>query len=1267
MEMPTRMARNKKDNLSPDGSGGPVADAHILEVESPAQAESDRGDDSEKSSRGLVIVGIGASAGGLGALKSFLDALPADTGMAFVLVPHLDPRHESMMVELLSQRTRMSICQAKQNTLVQPDHVYVIPPDKYIEIREGHLHLVTPGKPPAHRTAIDHFLKSLAEDQGELAVGIVLSGTGSHGTSGLKEIKLAGGMVMVQDPHSAQYEQMPQSAIDAGLADFVLSPQDMPGALIAYARHPYVNHVFEERRSNPLEPELGRILAILKTQTRYDFRWYRKKMMQRRVRRRMGLRQIAEPEAYLQFLREHPEEVTALHKDMLIGVTGFFREPEVFRFLEKEVLPELILRSDGKDPVRVWVPGCATGEEAYSLTMLLVERFLALGKTPLIQIFATDLDRESIARAREGVYPASIAEDVSPQRLIRFFVKLDRQYQIAREIRDAVVFAPQNLISDAPFSRLDLISCRNLMIYLELAVQQRLFPLFHFALKEGGYLVLGSSETVGRQNDLFEPVAKKLRIFRRIPSARRDAELPLLVGGPAPSPEPLPAPHTPLAETMRRILLDAFGPAAVLVNVGGEVLSFYGSTTEYLEFPSGEPSRDLISLLRSGLRSKARVCMQKALREQTRVEAHGHVRRGGAYVPCRIAAIPVREPKEVRGYLLITFQDELPGKPATPLRAPEDASLLTQLEDDLKTTREDLQITIEELESSNEELKAANEEMMSMNEELQSANEELETSKEELQSMNEELTTVNAQLQEKIEELDAAYTDLNNVLTSSDIATVFLDRNMRIRRFTPPTRKLMNVMPSDIGRPLADLSFRFEDSTIIEEAEEVLEHLSSSEKEISTQDGHAYIRRILPYRTRSNRIEGVTVTFMDITDRKEKETRLNAAFAGLEEQVSRRTAALTAIRDVAVQANAALTVEEIMDAALRRICDYNGWKSGYAYRLPEDGGDDILPVVVWNTRANREFDRLRNTLAGAPIKLGQGVAGRALVTGQPEWTEDLGRDLPSPVAEAAAPLGFRAAFAYPILTENRVVALLLFFADAAEEPATQVSDFIASVVNQVTLVIEREHLSRQLREMSAYEQVRLSQDLHDAIGQQLAGLIMSLDSLSRRLGAKESEEAPALEEATRMLRETLQQVRLLARGLGDIPVGPGALAAALEQLTANNPAALHSQLQCRAKVDRTVDVEDPDVAIQLYRIAQEALHNAISHSHGNELELLLRREKEDLVLEIRDDGIGLPRTPVLGMGLRIMQQRARLIGAKLEMRGDQGTHIVVRVPRGGGS
>jgi two-component system, chemotaxis family, CheB/CheR fusion protein len=826
-----------------------------------------------RSSSGPLIVGIGASAGGLDAFKRFLSAMPPRSGMAFVLVPHLDPDHKSMMPELLARMTAMPVAEAQNGKPVEADRVYVIPPNRYLAIRDGRIRLTAPEEPRPLRTAIDSFLRSLAEHEKERAIGIILSGTGSHGVLGLSAIKLGGGMVMVQDPATAEYDQMPKAAIAAGTVDYVLPPERMPEALLKYGAQPYVTADGAEDAAAEATG-LTRILALLRARTKYDFRCYRKTMLMRRIQRRMGLAHVQKLSDYVEMLRGEPDEVSALYKDLLIGVTQFFRDPEAFRLLEERVIPELIERQKGELPIRVWIAGCATGEEAYSLGILLLERFAAARRPPTLQIFATDIDEGSLEIARQGIYPESIVADLTAERLKRFFVKVDEHhYQVAKPLRERIVFAPQNLLGDAPFSRLDLISCRNLLIYLEPVVQDKVLALLHFALNDRGYLFLGPAESLGRKQDGFEAVSKKWRVFRRSGGSRREV-VPLPV---APIEEvrahpPTPAPPVPspgFGELTQKMLLDEFGPAAVLVDPRYEVLYFFGNTSRYLEFPAGEPTRNLLGMAREGLRNRIRsVCHRAVLSGEGATDLSARVRRDGKSVPCSITARPVPESSETHGLLLVVFQD-LPGEAAAPLPAErEDGSaVVRQLEYELKMTRDDLQGAIEELESSNEELKASNEEAMSTNEELQSANEELETAKEELQSLNEELTTVNSQLQEKVEQVERANNDLNNLFQSSDSMAVFLDTGFRIKLFTPAMTRLLSLLPGDIGRPLRDIAPRFSDPRLLEDCQMVLDRLATAERQIATEEGRQYLRRTLPYRTLDNRIDGVVVTFVDITER----------------------------------------------------------------------------------------------------------------------------------------------------------------------------------------------------------------------------------------------------------------------------------------------------------------------------------------------------------------------------------------------------------------
>jgi two-component system CheB/CheR fusion protein len=815
------------------------------------------------------VVGICASAGGLAAFKTFFAAMPADSGMAFVLIPHLDPTHASLMVELVSRQTAMKVSEVEEGTAVEPNRVYVIPPNAYLSIAAGRLHLSKPTEQQRHQTAIDPFFHSLAEDQREKAIGIVLSGTGSHGTPGLKEIKLAGGLTAAQDPETAEYEQMPRSAIDAGIVDYVLPADKLPEALINSIRQASLSHPVAVQAAEANAGQIDHILDLLSARTKFDFRCYRKNMLMRRVQRRMALRHLNEISDYLSFLREHPDEITALTSDLLIGVTSFFREPEAFHVLKQKVIPELVARQVGEIPVRAWVPACATGEEAYSIAILLIEQFTAIKKPVSLQVFATDIDEESLEAARHGIYAARSIGELSPDRLQQFFVKLDRgRYHVNKQLRGSIVVTRQNVISDPVFSKVDLICCRNLLIYLEPELQQKLMSLFHFALNERGYLLLGRSESVGRRTDLFEPLSTKWRIYRRIDSGRRDpVQAPIAAVEDrrmrVPQGEPIRRPPMGFPELMHKVMAE-HALAAVLIDRKFEILSLFGPTSNYLVLPTGEPTRDLLAMAPQDLRTKIRVACHKVLTGgDATSEADARIVRNGSSVRCTITVHLLHEPKGADGLLLLTFQDrpgqDLSASPPHP-GTEEELAVIQQLEYEVKITRQDLQSTIEELRRSNEDV-------MSTNEELQSANEELESSKEELQSFNEELTTVNSQLQDKIEELESANNDIRNLFNSTEIATVFLDKDLRIRRFTPAIAPLLSLTESDVGRPIRDFALRFIDKSLMHDAERVLDNLAPLETEVQTENGRSYLRRILPYRTADGRVQGVAIAFVNITER----------------------------------------------------------------------------------------------------------------------------------------------------------------------------------------------------------------------------------------------------------------------------------------------------------------------------------------------------------------------------------------------------------------
>lgn len=840
-----------------------------------------------------IVVGVGASAGGLDVYRRLLNVLPSNTGLAYVLVQHLDPNHESLMAELLSKYSAMPVIQVKGPTPIEPNKIYMIPPNKFIRVEENTLVLDEPVKERGMRLPIDYFFRSLAEVRKERSVCIVLSGTGTDGTQGLKEVKGAGGMTIAQSPESAEYAGMPRSACSSGLVDFSAPIEEIPELLVRYAEHPYALAGHETARLYEASPDHFRsILNLLHAHTNYDFRSYKKGTLNRRIQRRMGLLHVESLADYLALVRNDPPELHALFKDLLIGVTRFFRETDAWETLESEVLEPLIAKKRDYEPVRIWVPGCSTGEEAYSIAMLIYEQFERQKRNLQLQLFGTDLDDESINIARQGTYPASITADIDPRRFKRFFVVAGEQFRVSKRLRESCVFATQNLISDPPFSNLDLISCRNLLIYLEPEVQRKLTELFHFALAKEGHLFLGSSESVTKGKSFFEPLSKHHRIY--VKKARRrgsDPSFPVVPAGQssgaAPQSEPLveETARVPFGtvEFARKTLLDRFAPPSVLIDGDHEIRYFHGRLRDYLQVPSGEPTRDLLSMAAEGLAGKIRGLIRQATSENKAASAVApRVKRNEETIAVRVTVEPIETARE-RRLLLVSFLDE-PTERSKPSRkgkgtsgkqdesptssSPDEEdspSARRQLEYELQATREDLQSTIEELETSNEELKASNEEVMSMNEELQSTNEELETSREELQSLNEELSTVNSQLEEKIYELENTNNDLSNLLSSTEIATIFLDTDFRIRRFTPACTELLHIIPSDIGRPISDLSPRVNDADLLDDAQLVLEKLSPLEKEVSNGDDRSFVRRILPYRTSENKIEGVVVTFTDVS------------------------------------------------------------------------------------------------------------------------------------------------------------------------------------------------------------------------------------------------------------------------------------------------------------------------------------------------------------------------------------------------------------------
>ncbi|TIT34465.1 MAG: PAS domain S-box protein [Mesorhizobium sp.] len=847
-----------------------------------AQARPDAPQETNAESPTISVVGIGASAGGIEALGRFFDAMPADSGCAFVVVLHLDPKHESEMARVLASHTTMQVAQVVNGMRIVSDRVYVIAPDTDLKISDGGLHVSRPAEVRGNRHPVDVLFRSLAADQRKRAIAIVLSGTGSNGTEGLKDIRAEGGMSLIQAPETAKFDGMPRSAIAANLADHVLAPEQMPDVILAYTRHGYVAAPIETAPAvlGGGEAKIEQVLEILRARSGYDFSSYKRSTQRRRIYRRLGLKNIETLNGYLDELRANPEEITTLVSDLMINVTGFFRDAEAWKTLSDLVIAPLVAERESGATIRIWVPACSTGEEAYSIAMLVMEHAAAAGKRFDLKVFATDAQEDNLRKGRDGVYPAAAVAEFPPERIQHFFERLDGNYQVSKELRDTIVFAQHNLLRDPPFSRLDLVSCRNFLIYLEPDAQQRVIALCHFALRQGGHLFLGNAETVGHLDDLFESCSKKWRIYRRVGPTRHDLIDYREHRGPV-GPDQTDKPASPppdsaasVAEAARRALLERYAPASVLIDRKGRALYFHGTTRDYLEQPPGEPTRDLLSMVREGLALKLRSAIRDASRENRSVTVSARTRssKTGAVT---MTVMPLTGRPGESGHLLVSFTPEGPqagGGPAAPRdETAEIAAGERALQEELKATRAELRSTVEHLETANEELKASNEEATSMNEELQSTNEELETSKEELQSFNEELNTVNSQLQHKIGELEAATNDLNNLLAGSETATLFLDEKLRIKWFAPATKELFDLVSTDIGRPIAHFARKFADDNLIIDAETVLKKLAPIVAEVPSDAGRWYSRRMLPYRTRDNRIAGVVVTFSDITERKQSE------------------------------------------------------------------------------------------------------------------------------------------------------------------------------------------------------------------------------------------------------------------------------------------------------------------------------------------------------------------------------------------------------------
>ncbi len=1189
----------------------------------------------------FAVVGLGASAGGLEACRRLLAVLPAGTGMAFILIQHLDPTHASMMVDLLTGRTPLMVEQAADGVPLEPEHVYLIPPGAYLSIRGGALRLSEPRERHGARLPFDFFLRSLAEELGERAICVILSGTGSDGSLGLKAVKEKGGLVIVQDPDDAEYDGMPRSAIMTGAVDLVLPVAKIPEILATYGRRLVVNGELKGPVPNDRPPDqLTEIVDLLRTKTAHDFALYKPGTLMRRIERRMALAAVDDSGGYLDMLRQDAGEIDLLVKDLLINVTRFFRDPGAFELLAEEVIPDLVRRHPADRPLRVWVAGCSTGEETYSLAMLFLEEIAAAKRNIKLQVFASDVDEDAVALAREGSYPESLAADVSPARLARFFTGEEHGYRVVPELRGVVVFTVQDVLADPPFSRLDLISCRNLLIYLRSEAQEKVLLLFHFALSEGGILLLGGSETVGSLDDRFEPISKVQRIYRQIGRSRPD-EVNFPIGSPGGAraiwpgrPHPAAARGLTPGDLTHRLLIETYAPASVLINRKHECLYYSGQTDHYLRVASGEPSRDLLDMAREGLRHKLRTAIRQASRENARATVTDGKAGDGSAVAVRIEVRPVQSNGEE--LLLVSFFDEPAPerRPDRPIESADDVSRVAELELELDATRKELQSAIHDLEIANEEQKAINQEAMSANEEFQSTNEELMTSREELQSLNEELTALNSQLQETLERQRNTSNDLQNILDSSGVATLFLDSALNIRFFTPAAKSLFRVIATDIGRPLADITPLATDRNLLADARAVLTSLAPLGREIEAEGGAWYVRRILPYRTQDNRIDGVVITFADISEIKAAEREIQAARAYSDSIID-------TIRQPLVVLDEGSRVVSANRSFYRMFARAPEETIGQPLGFAGDGHPDIPGLRGFLERARAESVPVEDY--AIEVELSQ--LGRRILLLNAREIHD-------------GPLGrSKTLLAVEDITERKHATEAL---EAATREAEQ-----ANLGKSRFLAAASHDLRQPLQTISL---------LHEILAKQIE------DEATLRLVGRLDETVSSMSSMLDTLLDINQlEAGVVRREMVDFPIN-----AVLDQLRTQFTfhTAAH-RLGWRVVPSRLSARSDPRLLEQMIR---NLLSNAVKYTDKGRILLGCRRRGDKLRIEVWDTGIGVPegqlqaifgefhqldnsareRSKGLGLGLAIVERLAHLLGHAVDVRSrpGKGSVFAIEVPLG---
>jgi two-component system CheB/CheR fusion protein len=1196
---------------------------------------------SSTGGRTFPIIGVGASAGGLEAFTELLTALPVDIGMAFVLVQHLEAKHESMLANLLSKATRMPVTEVRQGTRVEPNQVYVIPANADLSIANGVLRILR-RKPSAGRyLPIDHFFHTLAEAQGPRAIGVILSGTASDGTLGLKAIKNAGGITFAQEPNTAKFDGMPKSAILAGCVDFVLSPERIAKDLSQITFRPHAG-LSKLEKADPVVPALDeewvRIFKLLQDASGVDFTFYKKPTISRRITRRMAVKKVDGLSEYRKYLQSNGEERQALYKDLLIHVTSFFRDAEVFRALQKKVLPQILAGKQAGDPIRLWVPGCSTGEEAYSVAICLLETLGDQAASTPIQIFASDISEQVVERARSGVYPIDALKKVSKERLRRFFNRVNGNCQIKPGVRDLCIFARHDLAKDPPFSRMDLISCRNVLIYLEPVLQKRILAAFGYALRNGGFLLLGKSETIGGFPDFKIADGKNKFFAKAVATGAHDAGPLTFEKVTHPGKRYVEeVPGFDLEKEADRVIWEQSRYAGLVVNSGLQILHFRGDTSPYLRPVPGKASFQLLKMLREELVFELRGAINQARKTKASVKREAvRVKRNGDFHTVNMEVRPLPAGTEGAGYFLILFEEVSPGDQAKPAvgaqRKQGQDQELVEVRNELSRTRDYLQAVIQEQETTNEGLKAANEEAQSSMEELHSTNEELETAKEELQSTNEELVTLNEQLQKRNTELAYLSDELSNVLTGVDIPILILGGDRRIRRFTPQAEKLLHLLPGDVGRPIGHIRIGINLRGLDESISQVIKGMRDVWREVQAEDGRWYSVRILPFLTAERKTDGVLIVFVDVNDLKQSHERSQRE----QELIS---AILDAAKDLLVivldrqgcvlQFNRA--AQELTGFSLEEVKGRRLW--------------DLLPIAEERAQVKSGFEEV---LRGGTA---HGETHWLTKRGQPRliaWSN-------TPAINDGGTVDYVIRTGVDVTEREKAQSLAR---DSSAEVRT------LSKKGEVTLLQyqnELQALTARLLGLQEGGNKDLARELHDDLSQKLAALGMEVSALPRPSSGSPEKLIDRVRAVSARINALAEDVHAMSRRLHPAILDDLGLEAALREECVSFSA--HAGIPAQFESNGPTLLPE-DVSLCLYRVAQESLRNIAKHAKASNVRVFLSGRKGGITLRVEDTGDGFDLSEVKGkggLGLISMEERVRLVSGKFTVQSQPGKGTVVDV------